>query len=157
MLTTYSAVIASAVSLYYRIMTWYGHDPTWNGSLITITTFVEGFVTVIVSCAPAISCFWLNIVTKSSLYNSIISPRGSTIDPEKASNSDNSSEFSKRVKSSSSRTGLYSSANYEESDAFYGKLTTTTEVRAVSEDRTSKEGYIIKQTSVDQCSERSLK
>ncbi|EHK96393.1 hypothetical protein M7I_7892 [Glarea lozoyensis 74030] len=151
------AVIASTVSLYYRIRTWLGHDPTWNGSIITITTFVEGFVTVIVSCAPAISCFWLNIVTKSSIYNSIVSPRGSMANSEKVSDSDDNSEFSKNNRSRSSKPSLYGSANYEHTDAFYGKLTTMTEVRAVPVERTSKEGFIIKETSVDQSSERSFR
>jgi hypothetical protein len=69
-------------------------------------------------------------------------------DLEKVSNWDNSSEISKIFQSTSSKT-LFSSANYEQSDAFYGKLTIRTGMRAVSFDRTSKEGFIIKKTCVD--------
>ncbi|KAG9237931.1 hypothetical protein BJ875DRAFT_368980 [Amylocarpus encephaloides] len=156
------AVIASTVSLYYRVMVWLGHDPLWNGSKITITTFVEGFVTIMVSCAPAMSSFWLNIVTKSNLYSSVTSRRASTSNvlgtTEKGVDSDNSSEFSKRRQSPASNSYWYGSANYEQTDAFYGKLSTTTEVRSYEVDISASKGYFItKQMTLDQSSERALR
>lgn len=39
--------------------------------VLTFTSFVEVHLTVIVSCAPALSSFWINIVTRSQWYSSL--------------------------------------------------------------------------------------
>ncbi|KAL8723957.1 MAG: hypothetical protein Q9166_008203, partial [cf. Caloplaca sp. 2 TL-2023] len=51
------AVAASAASLAYKVKVFLGNDPIWNGINVAITTFVEVHITIIVSCAPALSSF----------------------------------------------------------------------------------------------------
>ncbi|KAL8993767.1 MAG: hypothetical protein Q9169_006099 [Polycauliona sp. 2 TL-2023] len=65
------AVIGAVASLAYKIEVFLGNDPLWNGIAVAITTFVEVHLTVIVSCAPALSSFWINIVTGSKWYSSL--------------------------------------------------------------------------------------
>lgn len=36
-----------------------------------LCSFVEGYVTIIVSCAPAASSFWVNYFTKSEVYSAL--------------------------------------------------------------------------------------
>ena len=43
--------------------------------LISVASFFEVFGTIIVSCAPALFSFWLNIVAPSKLYSSLLSSR----------------------------------------------------------------------------------
>lgn len=38
---------------------------------LTFCRFVEGYITIMVSCAPAMSSFWANTITKSALYSSL--------------------------------------------------------------------------------------
>ncbi|TVY40097.1 hypothetical protein LSUB1_G003673 [Lachnellula subtilissima] len=64
-------VILSLVSVALRIRVFRGHDPTWNGSGLTIVTYAENFGTVIVSCAPALSAFWFNVIPQSHLWLSL--------------------------------------------------------------------------------------
>ncbi|KAL8736079.1 MAG: hypothetical protein Q9181_002577 [Wetmoreana brouardii] len=70
-LVGFIAVVASAASLAYKVYVFSGNDPIWNGINLAITTVVEVHITIIVSCAPALSSFWLNIFTKSRLYYSL--------------------------------------------------------------------------------------
>ncbi|KAL8882839.1 MAG: hypothetical protein Q9198_000228 [Flavoplaca austrocitrina] len=63
------AVIASSVSLYYRFDLYTGTDKFWDGPSINACVFAEGYTTIIVSCAPAMSSFWMNIFTKSAIYS----------------------------------------------------------------------------------------
>ncbi|KAF2645170.1 hypothetical protein P280DRAFT_444629 [Massarina eburnea CBS 473.64] len=61
-------VVTSIASLVFRVLASQGNDYTWNGTNVVIATFAEIFGTVIVSCAPALSSFWYNILTKTRLY-----------------------------------------------------------------------------------------
>ncbi|KAL8950865.1 MAG: hypothetical protein Q9222_003119 [Ikaeria aurantiellina] len=65
------ALIASSVSLYYRVIIYANRDKFWNEANIYACVVVEGYITIIVSCAPAISSFWMNTFKKSALYASI--------------------------------------------------------------------------------------
>ncbi|KAL8778242.1 MAG: hypothetical protein Q9194_002114 [Teloschistes cf. exilis] len=70
-LVGFIAVIGSTASLAYKVKVFRGNDSLWNGISVAITTFVEVHLTVIVSCAPALSSFWINIVTRSQWYSSL--------------------------------------------------------------------------------------
>lgn len=37
--------------------------------LLMVRRFVEGYTTIIISCAPAMSSFWVNIFSKSAFYS----------------------------------------------------------------------------------------
>jgi hypothetical protein len=74
-LTGFLLVILSVLSLVYRTMIFRGTDVTWYGTTTGILTFAEIFGTIVVSCAPALSAFWFKILTKSSLWSSLVSSR----------------------------------------------------------------------------------
>ncbi|KAI0593297.1 hypothetical protein F4775DRAFT_578496 [Biscogniauxia sp. FL1348] len=65
-------VVTSVVVLAYRVSISSGTvDSIWTGAKISITSYIEIFGTVIVSCTPALSSFWFNIFIKSNLYSSL--------------------------------------------------------------------------------------
>ena len=100
-------VIASVLSLLYRVKFFLGHDLIWWGIkvalvtyfsrlhwsakqfiLIFLASFFEVFGTVIVSCAPALFSFWVNIVAPSDFHSSLrrsrlFYPRSSTSNSER--------------------------------------------------------------------------
>ncbi|KAF2177796.1 hypothetical protein K469DRAFT_696348 [Zopfia rhizophila CBS 207.26] len=63
------AIVASAIALYYRVQIWRDWD-TWRIAPMYTAAFFECFITIIVSCAPALYSFWSNYLVHSSLYNS---------------------------------------------------------------------------------------
>ncbi|RDL41443.1 uncharacterized protein BP5553_01422 [Venustampulla echinocandica] len=139
-LAGFLAVVASAVSLHYRVSTYTGDDALWNGSLVTITTglqgltvgwtrFAEGFVTIIVSCAPAMASLWINIISKSNFYTALRSKFPNSAEIRSAEN--RSSGYSQerlppRDSYRDSNPNIYNSQAYELSDAAYGRLVTDT-------------------------------
>ncbi|KAF2705365.1 hypothetical protein K504DRAFT_415182 [Pleomassaria siparia CBS 279.74] len=66
-------VVLSVVSLWLRVIIFKGQDSTWNATLLQMVSIVEIFGTISVACAPAMSAFWLNIFTKTSLWTQITS------------------------------------------------------------------------------------
>ncbi|KAH9871932.1 hypothetical protein J1614_006190 [Plenodomus biglobosus] len=64
-------VVMSIVSLWLRVIIFKGVDTTWNATLLEIVSIFEIFGTMVVSCAPAMSAFWLNIFTKSVLWSAL--------------------------------------------------------------------------------------
>ncbi|PSN67345.1 hypothetical protein BS50DRAFT_634725 [Corynespora cassiicola Philippines] len=64
-------VVLAIVSLYLRVIIFNGNDPTWNGTILQIVTVAEVFGTVSVSCAPAMSAFWLKIFSKSTVWSEL--------------------------------------------------------------------------------------
>ncbi|KAL8906166.1 MAG: hypothetical protein Q9207_002199 [Kuettlingeria erythrocarpa] len=70
-LTGAFAVVASSVSMYYRVKIYTGADPFWDGPNILATVVLEGYITILVSCAPAISAFWVNTLTRTAFYCSL--------------------------------------------------------------------------------------
>ncbi|KAL8885001.1 MAG: hypothetical protein Q9215_007074 [Flavoplaca cf. flavocitrina] len=68
-------IIATALGLYYKVQNFQAADPTWDAALayiwqyVTKTgTMIENYVTVIVSCAPAVASFWRNVIAKSGAF-----------------------------------------------------------------------------------------
>ncbi|KAH6641949.1 hypothetical protein C7974DRAFT_301211 [Boeremia exigua] len=70
-LTGLVLVVLSAACLAFRVKVFDGKDPTWNGGKIVIITFAEIFGTIMVSCVPAMSAFWTNVLMKSPFWSSI--------------------------------------------------------------------------------------
>ncbi|KAH9862060.1 hypothetical protein IAQ61_010262, partial [Plenodomus lingam] len=66
-----SLVVMSIISLWLRIIVFKGVDTTWNATLLEIVSSAEIFGTIAVSCAPAMSAFWLNIFIKSALWSKL--------------------------------------------------------------------------------------
>ncbi|KAI1824548.1 hypothetical protein F4861DRAFT_505405 [Xylaria intraflava] len=65
-------VVTSVVGLAYRIIIEIGTpDPIWNGANVSITAYTEILGTVIVSCTPALSSFWVGFFAKTRIYSSI--------------------------------------------------------------------------------------
>ncbi|KAL9118742.1 MAG: hypothetical protein Q9187_004710 [Circinaria calcarea] len=64
-------IIASALSLYFRVLNWEHKDSTWNSAKVYIFVFVETYVTIIVGCTPAVASFGRNTMTKSALFQSL--------------------------------------------------------------------------------------
>ncbi|KAI1194758.1 hypothetical protein F5X97DRAFT_265193 [Nemania serpens] len=65
-------VIASIVGLAYKILIASGTpDPLWNGANVSITAYTEIFGSIIVSCAPSLSSFWLNSFITTNIYSSL--------------------------------------------------------------------------------------
>ncbi|KAL8872301.1 MAG: hypothetical protein Q9174_002049 [Haloplaca sp. 1 TL-2023] len=81
------AIIAGVAALGYRITVFLGNDPIWNGTNVALITFVEVHVTIMVSCAPALSSFWFNIVTPSKFYSSLRSNLATRTSRSKENNS----------------------------------------------------------------------
>ncbi|MCJ1265628.1 hypothetical protein MMC22_005508 [Lobaria immixta] len=61
------ALVASIVSLVYRVRLWQGIDPTWNGSIVMICAIIEMGVTIVCSSTPALVMFW-----KSHIVNYVV-------------------------------------------------------------------------------------
>ncbi|KAH3958459.1 hypothetical protein HBH98_076490 [Parastagonospora nodorum] len=62
-------VVMSVVSLWLRVLIFKEIDSTWNATLLEIVTVIELYGTIAVSCAPAMSAFWLNIFTKTTIWS----------------------------------------------------------------------------------------
>ncbi|TGO61263.1 hypothetical protein BOTNAR_0131g00090 [Botryotinia narcissicola] len=65
------ALVASSISMYYRVKSFQGVDSTWDGPKVTACAVAESCVTIIVSCAPSMASFWNNVVSKSAFYSSL--------------------------------------------------------------------------------------
>lgn len=90
--------------------------------------FAEGFVTIMVSCAPAMASLWINIVSKSNFYIALRSrfpnPEGNR-SPENRSSSYTQERLPPCGSNRNSDPNLRNSqAHYELSDAAYGRLVT---------------------------------
>ncbi|KAL8653070.1 MAG: hypothetical protein Q9210_002316 [Variospora velana] len=110
------AVIGSAVSLVYKVKVFLGNDPLWNGLKVLITTFVEVHITVIVSCAPALSSFWINIVTRSKWYCSLRSGASSWALHSKDRKAESTGYPQKAICQETASSTLKSHHNYNELD-----------------------------------------
>lgn len=82
-------IIASTLGLYYKVRNGTGSDPTWDVAkayicvyvmimgtektpwLLMMSRMTENYVTIIVSCTPAVSSFWSNVVVKSAAFLSL--------------------------------------------------------------------------------------
>ncbi|KAF7506028.1 hypothetical protein GJ744_012275 [Endocarpon pusillum] len=64
------AVIASIVALIYRVQIYGSDDPTWNAANTYAGVIVEAYMTIIVSCAPAMSSLWVNKISQSTSFTS---------------------------------------------------------------------------------------
>ncbi|MCJ1439447.1 hypothetical protein MMC27_008841 [Xylographa pallens] len=69
--TGFLAVIASAVSLYYRYQLSYGPDINWNEGAFIATASVEINIVIICSSMPACSSLAKNVSEKSGLLGSV--------------------------------------------------------------------------------------
>ncbi|MCJ1310158.1 hypothetical protein MMC25_003819 [Agyrium rufum] len=65
--------ITTVISLYYRTLIYTNEDKFWYAAKVDSLVAVEGYTTIIVSCAPAMSLFWNKIFTKSALYSKLSS------------------------------------------------------------------------------------
>ena len=88
-LTDHSGLIASAMSLYYRIIVFSDIDSSWVATqtyfcvygysksppsistLLTPPSMTEAYVAISVSCMPFLPSFWRKIVFKTPLYSSV--------------------------------------------------------------------------------------
>ncbi|KAF2034875.1 hypothetical protein EK21DRAFT_55295 [Setomelanomma holmii] len=64
-------VVMSVVPLWLRVIIFQEHDATWNATLLEIVSIIEIFGTIAVSCAPAMSAFWLKIFTTTRLWSKL--------------------------------------------------------------------------------------
>ncbi|KAL9034264.1 MAG: hypothetical protein Q9180_005504, partial [Flavoplaca navasiana] len=64
-------IIATALGLYYKVQNFRAVDPTWDAAIAYLSVMIENYVTVIVSCAPAVASSWTNIVAKSAAFLSL--------------------------------------------------------------------------------------
>ncbi|MCJ1295864.1 hypothetical protein MMC34_007428 [Xylographa carneopallida] len=69
--TGFLAVIASAISLYYRYQLSYGPDINWNEGAFIATASVEINIVIICSSMPACSSLAKNVSEKSGLLGSV--------------------------------------------------------------------------------------
>lgn len=70
-LTGILAVLASVISLYYRVVIYTAYDKFWNAAVVEACAFAEGYITIVVSCMPAIYSFWSNYFINSPLYSTL--------------------------------------------------------------------------------------
>ncbi|MCJ1265998.1 hypothetical protein MMC22_005880 [Lobaria immixta] len=72
------ALVASIVSLVYRIKLWQGTDPTWNGFICVICTMIETGVTIMCSSTSALVSFWKSYIVTyvAPLYSRLCSRYG---------------------------------------------------------------------------------
>ena len=113
-------------------------------------------MTIIISCAPAVSSFWTNSVAKSAFYSKL-SSLGSGLISFRASRSstakEKSSTYSNAQQPSGSTTRLNDSGRYYElQDGVYGGTATTIQSPRVKS--LEQEGVITKMTTIDHVSER---
>ncbi|KAL8878622.1 MAG: hypothetical protein Q9192_008409, partial [Flavoplaca navasiana] len=64
-------IIATALGLYYKVQNFRAADPTWDSAIMYLCVIIENYVTVIVSCAPAVASSWTNIIAKSAALLSL--------------------------------------------------------------------------------------
>ncbi|KAI4149340.1 MAG: hypothetical protein LQ341_001348 [Variospora aurantia] len=115
-LVGFIAVIGSVASLAYKVQVFLGNDPLWNGVNVAITTFVEVHLAVIVSCAPALSSFWINIVTRSNWYSSLRSGASSWTLHSKDRKAESTGDPQKAIGQKTASSTLKTRHNYNELD-----------------------------------------
>lgn len=84
--------------------------------VLTVISIVEVHLAVIVSCAPALSSFWINIVTRSHWYSSLRSGASSWALHSKDRKAESTGDPQKAICQETASSTLKTRHNYNELD-----------------------------------------